>query len=613
MIELEERLRSELDRLVPLPTDVDASWEDALRRAASRSDTPSAARHALFHRRRVAALALAVAAIAALALTPVGGAIVRSFGDFSAWLTGSPGEPASESAQRAFEEANERSWAKFPDGPKLRRVIVTEAAGGTFELFGFRSGDSLCLRLTVSGIPADEKDGTACTPLEELRAAEAPAVITLVDYTFGREDVPPNDEGLTPARASASFGVVADGVAGVELTTSEGDVEAIIKNNSFLAVTAHPPLGKRTRALTVVNGEGQRLAVPLAESPFGNYGPAAKPGVAPGPTEVERRVDGGTIGWLLRSEPRGRSIEEAGLKGRNLFLLFPQQRRDVRFVRVIKPDPDGLRLVAIGVVHFAKAERYPPWMEGEQVCTFTLTPGQGGGGGCSRMADLFRRGPFSFGVGSGYGGDQRVLVQGLASDDVARMELFLASGERVAVPLRDNVYLVEVARLKFPIRLVAYDSSDRVIGIETFAHDPLADPGPRPVEGKQRVVRRVVAADGSVATLRLGPSTAGTVCWQISFRDGHGTGGCRQKRYRGPALALNVDMSGLLLGTVSQRVVAVELQLRNGERVSIEPLEGVVIHPLTAEEVESGGPELAVGLDENGQEVGRQRFQRLRP
>jgi hypothetical protein len=87
---------------------------------------------------------------------------------------------------------------------------------------------------------------------------------------------------------------------------------------------------------------------------------------------------------------------------------------------------------------------------------------------------LFLFGPFNYGLG-GAGADQYVWLDGLASDDVARMELFLASGERVAVPLRDNVFRVEVARLKFPIRLVAYDSDDRVIGIRTETHDPLTD------------------------------------------------------------------------------------------------------------------------------------------
>ena len=34
------------------------------------------------------------------------------------------------------------------------------------------------------------------------------------------------------------------------------------------------------------------------------------------------------------------------------------------------------------------------------------------------------------------------------------------------VPLRDNIYLVDVARAKMPVRLVAYDAHGRVIGIQ---------------------------------------------------------------------------------------------------------------------------------------------------
>lgn len=408
-------------------------------------------------------------------LSPVGGAIARGFGDFSAWLTGSPGEPASEAEQRAFDEANERSWMGFPDGPKLRRLIVAEAAGGTFELFGFRSGDSLCLHITVEGVPVDVDFGTGCTPLEELRRAEAPAVASLVDLPFGREDVPPNDDGFIPARAQATFGVVADGVSGVELTTNRAAVgDAIVANNAFLAVTEHPPLGLRTRELRVASEDGDSLAVPLAESPYVGNGPTAKPGVAPGPREVERHVEGGTIGWLLRREPRGQSIEEAGLAGRReLFFNDPSRVGRLRFARVIKPDPRGPALVAVGLMHF-EASRRSPFGSHEEFCSYAITPLRNGGAGCMPVGRLFLGGPFNYGLG-GAGADQYVWLDGLASDDVARMELFLASGERVAVPLQDNVFRVDVARLTFPIRLVAYDSDDRVIGIRTETHDPLTD------------------------------------------------------------------------------------------------------------------------------------------
>jgi len=195
------------------------AWADVLRRASIASD--AAPRSRVRRPRRLAALVFAAAALLALALSPVGGALARGLGDFSAWLTGNPGDPASESDQRAFDAENERTWARFPDGSELRRVIVTEAGGGTFELFGFRSGNSLCLRLTVEGIP-NEGASTGCAPLSELSRADAPALALHLDAGFGHQDVPRTEEGFVPARASASFGIVADGVDAVELESSEG-------------------------------------------------------------------------------------------------------------------------------------------------------------------------------------------------------------------------------------------------------------------------------------------------------------------------------------------------------------------------------------------------------
>lgn len=72
--------------------------------------------------------------------------------------------------------------------------------------------------------------------------------------------------------------------------------------------------------------------------------------------------------------------------------------------------------------------------------------------GCMPLSRLFLGAPFNYGLRSG-GSEQYALFDGLASDDVARMEAFLASGERVAVPLQDNVFRLEVARRRFPIRL----------------------------------------------------------------------------------------------------------------------------------------------------------------
>lgn len=111
-----EALTEVLDLLVPPFDEEPEAWADVLRRASIAPEV--APRRDPRRRRALAGAVFAVAAVLALGLSPAGGALARGFGDFSAWLTGSPGQPASDDAQRAFEEGNARSWLRFPDGPK---------------------------------------------------------------------------------------------------------------------------------------------------------------------------------------------------------------------------------------------------------------------------------------------------------------------------------------------------------------------------------------------------------------------------------------------------------------------------------------------------------------
>src|ERR671923_2897450 len=109
MIDVDQRLREELDLLAPATPGPD--WDGVLRLAGRR-------------RRRfaVAAAVVAAAACGILVATPLGAGIVHGLGGFSAWLTGQPGTPASKREQRAFEEANARSWLRFPAGTQLRQL-----------------------------------------------------------------------------------------------------------------------------------------------------------------------------------------------------------------------------------------------------------------------------------------------------------------------------------------------------------------------------------------------------------------------------------------------------------------------------------------------------------
>lgn len=76
---------------------------------------------------------------------------------------------------------------------------------------------------------------------------------------------------------------------------------------------------------------------------------------------------------------------------------------------------------------------------------------------------------------------------------------------------------------------------------------------------------------------------------------------------------LNTGRDQFLMGTVPSRVATVELRFRNGETPSVEPVQGVVLYPLTREQVASGRPDLAVGFGHGGREVDRQRFEPPHP
>ena len=143
MIELDQRLREELDRITgPVPH---PDWDAVLAQAATAS-RPVRRRHAPL------VLLVAVAVAVLCVATPLGAAIASGIGGFSSWLTGEPGTPAPKSAQQAFARANARSWLGFPAGTKLRQLTSVKAAGKTVELLGFRAGGTLCLRVLVSGV-----------------------------------------------------------------------------------------------------------------------------------------------------------------------------------------------------------------------------------------------------------------------------------------------------------------------------------------------------------------------------------------------------------------------------------------------------------------------------
>jgi hypothetical protein len=106
-----------------------------------------------------------------------------------------------------------------------------------------------------------------------------------------------------------------------------------------------------------------------------------------------------------------------------------------------------------------------------RICLGAYTNGSLGSG-CTTVEKLFHsrfyEGPLALSWGFSGGGQQLWVVEGLASDDVSRIEVFLGTGEHWRAPLRDNATVFRVQRAKFPARIVAYDVGGHVIAVRTI-------------------------------------------------------------------------------------------------------------------------------------------------
>jgi hypothetical protein len=603
VIDLEPVIRTDLEWAVPLPPAELADWGDVLERAELHSHGG--------RRRLVALLAAAVVAVSAFAVvTPLGGAIVQGVGDFSSWLIGQPGEPASPAEQEAFQAANERSWSGFAPDAQLRRLIETEESGTTFTLYGFRSGDELCLRLVAKGeAPGSE---THCAPVHALQTATTPALVVAADVGFGLENrLPPPGEYL-PTKAQATFGIASDGVSRVVLDADDGVHDALVAGNAFLYVADHPKTGARVRRVEAVATNGSRVALGFESAPFGEFDLAQPPtGKPQGPSRVERHVQGGSIGWIERLEPRGEPIppelRERVLKMNRRVLTGASPL----LMRVIRPDPGEPG--AMGIVAVSPTGT----MQGPEavLCVVAFDNGGGIGAGCGPFARLFERGPFTVGLG-GSGASQYSKLSGLASDDVQELRVFLASGKTVEVPLRDNMYRTQVARSDFPIRLAAYDGEGRVIGIETFASDGMTNPAPPEARTSVRELLRVAADGGAVGILRAGTPAGGYRCWHADFTGGSGGGGCTPWPYKGPVLGgiwtPRVGDDTFLTGEVEADVARLTVTYPDGEVATITPHDSLVLYAVPNHHLGDGREVIALrGYDTNGDLVA-QRGIRLR-
>lgn len=588
---VEQRLREELDRVT---TDVGApDWGDVLDRASSRSPVAGP--------RLVLVAALLATTVVVAAATPLGAAIAGGVGDFSAWLTGQPGSPASEEEQAAFDEANARSWLGFPKGTQLRRLATAEAAGTTVELLGFRSGETMCLRIVATG--AARGSTQSCAPLRELRSSGAPVRVILADHSFGRGSKRAwyGVYRVTAPLVQVTAGIAADGVESVTVQDESGRHTVRARSNAFLYVAAEPETAQRVRSVSARTASGS-VAVPFAPAPFGLGGGAGTPSTAaPGPAKVDREVTTGRIGWLERREPRGEPLDVVPARTRRNMV------RNMIFGRVLSPSTDLSLRVAVTLSADRGAPRLPAG-----ICTWLIVRG-GASGGCSRRDEIFSRGPLTLSISLAGGSEAFATAAGLVSDEVDRLVVFSAGGEEFEVPVADNVFAVALSRAKLPARLVAYDGTGAVIGLTDPIPD-LAGPAPGPARGKATSLLKAESPLGSTAELLVGPSTTGGECMFIRYKGASATGtmtSCMDPDWSRYPVMLNTygNPGEIVMGRVRPDLARVEIGYADGAKTSVTPLRGYVLYEIPAKQIERGKEAVtASGFDRQGKLVATWSF-----
>ncbi len=277
------------------------------------------------------------------------------------------------------------------------------------------------------------------------------------------------------------------------------------------------------------------------------------------------------------------------------------------FSRQITPDPAAPERMVVSVL--PAGDRYGGRLQNQhQVCA-ELVGGRYPGGGCWPAGRLFSTAPFSWSVNQH---DQYVTIAGLASDDVARLALYLATGDRVAVPLHDNGYMVEAARAAHPLRLVAYDSQERVIGVTTFKGDLNGPRGPQPVPNAnwRTIVRN------QVGEVLVAPSTNGRSCYASRLRTGAGTLSCPPPLTRS---GLEVSVSSgpgavTLTGRAGRAIARIVVRFRDGHKATVTPHKGYLLATIPHPSARTGPArtiDSIVGLDASGREIAQQTFTEL--
>jgi hypothetical protein len=458
--------------------------------------------------RALAALVAVGVAVVVGVVTPVGAAVVAGLGDFSDWIKGKPGKPASAEEQDRFRGANGHSWASFLQGTQLRELIDTEVDGRRYVRFGFRSGQLVCLRLKAVSLAFTKPP--ACAPLTTLTHVSAPVVVVVGnDARYDEHNAP---------RLALSFGLVADGVHRVDVHAVDGTHEAVVGGNAYLWVQHDPNTAQQVTSVTTTDTRGQRitasvrirdfLAIPVSGMP------AASWVTARGPSHLQARIEDPTVRWFARHEARGASPKQAGLT-REQRRMLPGRG----FTRLVKPDPQSNVVAGL-----SQRDPSAAW------CLVVVENGSS----CSPATDFFRRSPLNvMYFGGGFtASDEFTGIAGVAADGVARVRIFLADGETQTASLRDNLFTALVPN-HTPYRVVGYDGQGRVVGIETYSGAIFTARVPVEALHDLPVVLRARGPHGATAIVRA-RSTGGIRCRRLTFVPGRSHLRCTPRVAGGP-------------------------------------------------------------------------------
>jgi hypothetical protein len=351
-----------------------------------------------------------------------------------AWVGAAPGEPASPEQQAAFDAANSSAYAHFPAGTRVGRLVSVDFRGSTYDLLGFRDGDSLCLRLT-GGADDGFRSPADCVPQRELVDLGAPAAVLSASVTV--------DGG------TAVYGVAADSVTGIKLELASGEeVPVELDNNAFLYLTDQNlrlPEAGPVRALVEEPG-GRTTTVSIRRLPtWGEVGAAD----LPGPTQVDYRIQSPHVGWLERGEARGEPFDWPGSAPEELVTS-----------RLVEPGADSSFRVGIAYGFGSDGAERVPWF-----CLAWIWPLVKGPMSWACIQAQMADGDIT--IESAGWTDQFPMYAGLAADGVASLELFFPNGAHEEVPVVDNVYAVQIP-MSVHTKLVAYDADHHVVGIHVF-------------------------------------------------------------------------------------------------------------------------------------------------